>query len=203
MWIMGRSLLIQQLKDGNEKVFEQIVKSYWPRLYAFANIYVINKEAAKEIVQDTFLVLWSQRKYLEDNTCLITYLMVVGRNKCLNYLKSLQLHTIPIDDLNEYTVYQRSNVYVLEDDSLEILITKELAQAIATSLEKLPAQTKEIFMLSRYNGLKNKEIADQLGISTKSVEYHIKNALKQLKSDLIKDYFTVAICILQFILMKK
>lgn len=200
---MGRSLLIQQLKDGNEKVFEQIVKSYWPRLYAFANIYVINKEAAKEIVQDTFLVLWSQRKYLEDNTCLITYLMVVGRNKCLNYLKSLQLHTIPIDDLNEYTVYQRSNVNVLEDDSLEILITKELAQAIATSLEKLPAQTKEIFMLSRYNGLKNKEIADQLGISTKSVEYHIKNALKQLKSDLIKDYFTVAICILQFLLMKK
>ena len=200
---MGRSLLIQQLKDGNEKVFEQIVKSYWPRLYALANIYVINKEAAKEIVQDTFLVLWSQRKYLEDNTCLITYLMVVGRNKCLNYLKSLQLHTIPIDDLNEYTVYQRSNVYVLEDDSLEILITKELAQAIATSLEKLPAQTKEIFMLSLYNGLKNKEIADQLGISTKSVEYHIKNALKQLKSDLIKDYFTVAICILQFILMKK
>lgn len=200
---MGRSFLIQQLKDGNEKVFEQIVKSYWPRLYAFANIYVINKEAAKEIVQDTFLVLWSQRKYLEDNTCLITYLMVVGRNKCLNYLKSLQLHTIPIDDLNEYTVYQRSNVYVLEDDSLEILITKELAQAIATSLEKLPAQTKEIFMLSRYNGLKNKEIADQLGISTKSVEYHIKNALKQLKSDLIKDYFTIAICILQFILMKK
>ena len=200
---MGRSLLIQQLKDGNEKVFEQIVKSYWPRLYALANIYVINKEAAKEIVQDTFLVLWSQRKYLEDNTCLITYLMVVGRNKCLNYLKSLQLHTIPIDELNEYTVYQRSNVYVLEDDSLEILITKELAQAIATSLEKLPAQTKEIFILSRYNGLKNKEIADQLGISTKSVEYHIKNALKQLKSDLIKDYFTIAICILQFILMKK
>lgn len=200
---MGRSLLIQQLKDGNEKVFEQIVKSYWPRLYAFANIYVINKEAAKEIVQDTFLVLWSQRKYLDDNTCLITYLMVVGRNKCLNYLKSLQLHTIPIDDLNEYTVYQRSNVYVLEDDSLEILITKELAQAITTSLEKLPTQTKEIFMLSRYNGLKNKEIADQLGISTKSVEYHITNTLKQLKNDLMKDYFTIAIYILQFILMKK
>ena len=200
---MDRSFLIQQLKDGNEKVFEQIVKSYWPRLYAFANIYVINKEAAKEIVQDTFLVLWSQRKYLEDNTCLITYLMVVGRNKCLNYLKSLQLHTIPIDDLNEYTVYQRSNVYVLEDDSLEILITKELAQAITTSLEKLPTQTKEIFMLSLYNGLKNKEIADQLGISTKSVEYHITNTLKQLKNDLMKDYFTIAIYILQFILMKK
>lgn len=200
---MGRSVLIQQLKDGNEKAFEQIVKSYWPRLYAFANIYVIDKEAAKEIVQDTFLVLWDQRRNLDDNTCLITYLMVVSRNKCLNYLKSLQLDTIPIDDLNEYTVYQRGNIYVLEDDSLEILITKELAQAIAISLEKLPTRTREIFMLSRYSGLRNKEIADQLEISTKNVEYHINNALKQLKSDLTKDYFTVAICILQFIWMKK
>ena len=184
---MGRSFLIQQLKNGNEKAFEQIVKSYWPRLYAFTNIYVINKEAAKEIVQDTFLVLWEQRKILDDNTCLITYLMVVGRNKCLNYLKSLQLNTIPIDDLNEYTVYQRSNIYVLEDDSLD----------------KLPMRTREIFMLSRYSGLRNKEIADQLEISTKNVEYHINNALKQLKCDLTKDYFTVAICILQFIWMKK
>ena len=192
---MGRSFLIQQLKNGNEKAFEQIVKSYWPRLYAFTNIYVINKEAAKEIVQDTFLVLWDQRKILDDNTCLITYLMVVSRNKCLNYLKSLQL--------NKYTVYQRSNIYVLEDDSLEILITKELNQAIAISLEKLPMRTREIFMLSRYSGLRNKEIADQLEISTKNVEYHINNALKQLKCDLMKDYFTVAICILQFILMKK
>ena len=200
---MGRSFLIQQLKNGNEKAYEQIVKSYWPRLYAFTNIYVINKEAAKEIVQDTFLVLWDQRKILDDNTCLITYLMVVSRNKCLNYLKSLQLNTIPIDDLNEYTVYQRSNIYVLEDDSLEILITKELNQAIAISLEKLPMRTREIFMLSRYSGLRNKEIADQLEISTKNVEYHINNALKQLKCDLMKDYFTVAICILQFILMKK
>ena len=187
---MGRSFLIQQLKNGNEKAFEQIVKSYWPRLYAFTNIYVINKEAAKEIVQDTFLVLWDQRKILDDNTCLITYLMVVSRNKCLNYLKSLQLNTIPIDDLNE-------------DDSLEILITKELNQAIAISLEKLPMRTREIFMLSRYSGLRNKEIADQLEISTKNVEYHINNALKQLKCDLMQDYFTVAICILQFIWMKK
>ena len=129
--------------------------------------------------------------------------MVVGRNKCLNYLKSLQLDTIPIDDLNEFAVYQRSNVYVLEDDSLEILITKELTQAIAISLEKLPTRTREIFMLSRYKGLKNKEIADQLDISTKNVEYHINNALKQLKSDLMKDYFTVAICIFQFIWMNK
>lgn len=200
---MNRSFPLQQLKNGNERAFEQIVKSYWPRLHSFTNIYVIDKEVAKEIVQDTFLALWDQRGNLDDKTCLITYLMVVSRNKCLNYLKSLQLDTIPIDNLNEYTVYQRSNIYVLEDDSLEILATKELTHAITVSLEKLPPHTREIFMLSRYSGLKNKEIADQLGISVKGVEYHIGHALKQLRSDLSKDYFIIIFCILQFILIKK
>lgn len=200
---MDQSFPIQQLKNGNEKVFEQMVKSYWPRLHSFANIYVVDQEVAKEIVQDTFLALWEQRGNLDDKTCLITYLMVVSRNKCLNYLKSLQLETISIDNLSEYAVYQRSNVYVLEDDSLEILTTKELTSAIAASLEKLPPRTRKIFMLSRYSGLKNKEIAEQLGISIKGVEYHISNALKQLRSDLSKDYFTILFCILQFLLIKK
>ena len=200
---MDQSFPIQQLKNGNEKVFEQIVNSYWPRLYSFANIYIIDKEVAKEIVQDTFLALWHQRGNLDDETCLITYLMVVSRNKCLNYLKSLQLDTIPIDNLSEYAVYQRSNIYVLEDDSSEILATKELAAAVVTSLNKLPPRTREIFMLSRYSCLKNKEIADQLGITTKGVEYHINQALRQLRRDLSKDYFTIFFSLLLCILIKK
>lgn len=199
---MDQSFPIQQLRQGNEKAFEQIVESYWPRIHAFANIYILDKEVAKEIVQDIFLALWDQRGSLSNETCLITYLMVVGRNKCLNYLKSLQYDTVPIDELSENAVYQRSNIYALEDDSLEILMAKELTNAISSSLEKLPARTQEIFMMSRYNGLKNKEIADQLGISTKSVEYHITSALKQLRSDLAKDYLTVFF-LLEFILMKK
>lgn len=199
---MDQSFPIHQLRQGNEKAFEQIVECYWTRLYAFATIYVLDKEVAKEIVQDIFLALWDQRGSLNDETCLITYLMVVGRNKCLNYLKSLQYDTIPIDALNEYAIYQRSNVYALEDDSSEMLMAKELTNAISASLEKLPARTREIFMLSRYNGLKNKEIADQFGITTKSVEYHITCALKQLRSDLAKDYLTIFF-LLEFILMKK
>lgn len=81
-------------------------------------------------------------------------------------------------------------------------MAKELTSAISFSLEKLPARTQEIFMMSRYNGLKNKEIADQLGLSTKSVEYHITSALKQLRSDLAKEYLTIFI-LLEFVLMKK
>lgn len=200
---MNTSLSIQQLKQGNQKVFEQIIKSYWPRLNSFAYIYVLDKEVVKEIVQDTFLALWDQRRNLDNETCLITYLMVVSRNKCLNYLKSLQLETIPISDLNEFTVYQRSNLYVMEDESLGILVAKELNLAIEASLEKLSHRTREIFRMSRYEGLKNREIAEREHITVKAVEFHINKALTQLRSDLSKDYFVVFLCILFYVLNKK
>ena len=90
-------------------MFKSIVESYWPRLHKFAQIYVLDREVAKEIVQDTFLVLWKQREKLDKETCLITYLMVICRNKCFNYLKGLQLEQVEINDLNEFAIYQRSN----------------------------------------------------------------------------------------------
>ena len=119
------------------------------------------------------------------------------------YLKKLQLETIPIDSLSESSLYQRSNIYVLEDDSLEKLAMKELTHAINVSLTKLPPRTREIFILSRFSGLKNKEIADQLGLTTKGIEYHIGNALKQLRNDLSKDYFAIFYCLLLSLLIKK
>lgn len=201
--VMSSPLLLQQLKDGNEKTFKQIMKSYLPRLYSFVNIYIVDKEVTEEIMQDTFMALWNQRRDLDDETCLITYLMVVSRNKCLNYLKKLQLETIPIDSLSESSLYQRSNIYVLEDDSLEKLAMKELTHAINVSLTKLSPRTREIFILSRFSGLKNKEIADQLGLTTKGIEYHIGNALKQLRNDLSKDYFVIFYCLLLSLLIKK
>ena len=190
---------VEQLKSGNEKVFEAIVKSYWPRLLRFAQIYIIDVEVAKEVVQDTFLILWNQRSTLEDNTCLITYLMVVSRNKCLNYLKSLHLEQVEINSLNELSIYQRSNQHVLEDEALELLLAKELNRAIEVSLEKLPPRTREIFRKSRIEGLKNKEIAELENISVKAVEFHINKALNQLRSDLSKDYYiTLLIFIIYF-----
>lgn len=179
---------VWQLKESNERTFKSIVESYWPRLHKFAQIYVLDGEVAKEIVQDTFLILWKQRKNLDNETCLITYLMVVCRNKCLNYLKSLQLDKVEITDLTEFSIYQRSNIYVLEDDSLEILVTKELASAIEASLSKLPSRTRTIFMMSRYEGLKNREIAEHQNVTIKTVEFHINKALTHLRHDLSQEY---------------
>lgn len=182
-------ITISHLRNSNEKIFEGIVTSYWGRLYKFSLLYVLNREAAKEIVQDTFLSLWNKRKELKDDTDILTYLLVVNRNRCYNYLRAQKLETIDIHELSESQLYQRSNTYVLEGDSPSILIAKDLKQTIETSLNKLPPKTKEIFLMSRIQGLQNKEIAEQKNITIKTVEFHINKTLKQLRSDLSNEYF--------------
>jgi RNA polymerase sigma-70 factor (ECF subfamily) len=193
------NLIIKQLQDGNEKVFEQIVREYWPRMFKFALIYTQNNESSQELVQDTFLVLWNNRAILKDNTNLITYLMVVLRNKCLNLLEQTRIRQLYIEEIDDETIYQRANLYVLQDEASQIVESEDLHKAIERALSKLPEKTREIFMLSRYDGLKNQQIAETKNISQKTVEYHISKALQILKEELPQDYW-IWIFLIRFII---
>ncbi|MDT3368458.1 RNA polymerase sigma factor CarQ [bioreactor metagenome] len=193
------NLIIKQLQDGNEKVFEQIVREYWPRMFKFALIYTQNNETSQELVQDTFLVLWNNRSILKDNTNLITYLMVVLRNKCLNLLEQTRIRQLYIEEIDDETIYQRANLYVLQDEASQIVESEDLHKAIERALSKLPEKTREIFMLSRYDGLKNQQIAETKNISQKTVEYHISKALQILKEELPQEYW-IWIFLIRFII---
>ena len=193
------NLIIEQLQDGNEKVFEQIVREYWPRMFKFALIYTQNNETSQELVQDTFLVLWNNRAILKDNTNLITYLMVVLRNKCLNLLEQTRIRQLYIEEIDDETIYQRANLYVLQDEASQIVESEDLHKAIERALSKLPEKTREVFMLSRYDGLKNQQIAETKNISQKTVEYHISKALQILKEELPQDYW-IWIFLIRFII---
>ena len=193
------NLIIKQLQGGNEKVFEQIVREYWPRMFKFALIYTQNNETSQELVQDTFLVLWNNRAILKDNTNLITYLMVVLRNKCLNLLEQTRIRQLYIEEIDDETIYQRANLYVLHDEASQIVESEDLHKAIERALSKLPDKTREIFMLSRYDGLKNQQIAETKNISQKTVEYHISKALQILKEELPQEYW-IWIFLIRFII---
>ncbi len=193
------NLIIKQLQDGNEKVFEQIVREYWPRMFKFALIYTQNNETSQELVQDTFLVLWNNRAILKDNTNLITYLMVVLRNKCLNLLEQARIRQLYIEEIDDETIYQRANLYVLQDEASQIVESEDLHKAIERALSKVPVKTREVFMLSRYDGLKNQQIAETKNISQKTVEYHISKALQILKEELPQDYW-IWIFLIRFII---
>ena len=177
------------LKKGNQTVFRQIVNTYWGRLNKFAQIYTCNEEAAKELVQDTFLSLWENRAKLDDDTKFVPYLMVILRNKCLNYLKQTKVEMMPIHDLSNEMIYQRANIYAIENEASALLEVEDLHKMINKAINTLPDKTREIFELSRTKGLSNKEIAAQLNKSVKTVEFHITKTLQHIKKHLPKDYF--------------
>ena len=109
------------------------------------------------------------------------------RNNSLNYLKRVNARK-RFYRYNQKTFYElQLNYLALKDETSNQLLFKELQQRIEQAIDKLPHRCKEIFLLSRYEGLKYKEIADKLKISNKTVENQIVEALKRIRKA-IQDY---------------
>ena len=99
----------------------------------------------------------------------------------MNYLRKERLEMIDLASLTEEQIYQRANLYVLEDETLCSLVLKDYEEKLNNVLNKLPEKTRQIFLLSRRDGLKNKEIAEKMQLLEKSIEYHITKALLEIR----------------------
>jgi RNA polymerase sigma-70 factor (ECF subfamily) len=164
---------------------ESLFKRYYKPLKAYAFRYVNQKEMAEDIVQDVFFELWSRRDAIrfEEAESVKSYLFKSVYNRSLNMLNSDSLHlSSPLDGLNENLIIETAPLLNQEQS----LLMKELEAEIAAFTETLPPQCKNIFILSRTHELKNREIAEQLGISVKAVEKQISKALSELKKHLMK-----------------
>ncbi|MCD7930003.1 MAG: RNA polymerase sigma-70 factor [Tannerellaceae bacterium] len=178
-------LLFEQIRRGNVDAFEYTFRKYGPRLEAFARKFVIDPAEAEDIVQESFLKLWERMELLE-NVFLTSYLFMLVRNASLNVLKHQAVadtNRIRTVDLRE--VERLYSVDFIEDPST-ILMEKELTGSVDEIMEALPEKCREVFKLSRLSGYKNREIAEQLGISEKVVEKHIARALKRFREGLKK-----------------
>ena len=171
--------LFLQINQGNKQGFELLFKTYYAPLTLFARSYIPDQDDCEEIVQDFFLKLWENRTRITITLSVKSYLFSSIRNRCLNYIKhqkikqgyQLEMMNAPFDER------QTAN-YFMEIDLIE---------KINNCIEALPSRRKEIFLLSREHGLKYREIADQLGISIKTVETQMGQALKELRENL-KDF---------------
>lgn len=173
--------LIVQLSSGNSRVLRDIMDIYQKRLYKYALQYVRNEFVAEEIVEDTFVILWNKHAELKDVEDISGYLLVITRNLCLNYLRKEHLEVIDLASLTEEQIYQRSNLYVLEDETLCSLLSNDYETRLNNILDQLPEKTRQIFLMSRREGLKNKEIAEKMQLLEKTIEYHITKALLEIK----------------------
>ncbi len=189
--------LITSLKQGKEKTFRAVFITYFEPLEVFANTYIGNKEISKDLVQDVFYNLWKKRSSLPERINLKAYLYQATRNNCLNHLKRIKVQSKYEErEQNRYNEL-RLNYEALSQLSFDTVSFNELLDMLEKAINLLPPKCREVFKLSRYEGMKNREIAELFDISVKAVEGHISKALKHLK-DQLKDHYSqgILLCIL-------
>lgn len=169
--------IISGLKSGFEKAYEQLFFDYYPQLTVFAKKYVQDIEMAKEIVQTIFIRIFEKRKSIIIETSIKSYLYQSVRNECLNHIRHENIHN---EHIKQYRLQSENNSIEWSDKMDET----ELEYKIFQSVEKLPKQCQKIFKMSRIEGKKNKEIAEILQISKRTVETQISRALKVLRKEL-------------------
>ncbi len=177
-----------QIKQGNELVFEKIFREYYARLCGYAMKYVLEKEEAEEIVQELFYNLWKKRSELVILHSVESYLFRAARNASLNFLKHRKIRS-------QYDEIQKDLPQILDSSADRELELLELQVKIEEAIELLPKERKKIFKLSRFEGLKYKDIAVELNISIKTVEAQMGKALGFLRNYL-SDYLVILILLL-------
>lgn len=164
-------------------VFEELFQMHYPHLINFACKYVLNKTVAEDILQDVFMSMWINKDTIDfEHQEIKPYLYKSVYNRCINYIKNLK-ETLPINQDDIDFLIQRE---VIDEKEFDFLLLKDLEKELAHSIDQLPPQCKKVFIFSRKQGLKNKEIAELLNISEKTVEKHITKALSEIRQHLKK-----------------
>lgn len=175
---LGDRSWIERIRAGDARALESVFRRLAPALCAFVYRYVRSREAAEDIVQDLFLVLWRQRSVLDVRGSLTTYLFTAARNRALNHLKRERI----VLREEEHSGEGRGEAAVPPVDAS--VIEGELAMAVHEAVAQLPERTRLVFMMSRQQGMTYEQIAQTLGLSVKTVETQMGRALRLLRGSL-------------------
>lgn len=184
--------LAERIRLGDEQAFELLFRKYYVRLCGFANKFLNDPDQVKDIVQEVFTRIWEGREDIDPEDSLKSYIFKITQNMSLNKLRKSKVESKYIE------VYKLVYIENSELSAHESLLAKELEDNIDNSIEKLPSECRKIFKLSRIDGLKYKEIAEQLNLSEKTVEAQMTKALRVIRNEL-KEYLSVLVIVLIFI----
>ena len=185
------TLIVEQLKTGNEDAYQYIYDRHYALLCHVANGYVKDLFLAETIVGDTFFHLWVIRETLEISVSIRSYLLRAVRNRCINYLNSewekreIAFSSLMPDEITD------DKMTISDSHPLGTLLERELEEEIYKAIDKLPNECRRVFDKSRFEGKSYEEISQELGISVNTVKYHIKNALASLQMNLSKYLITL------------
>ncbi len=173
---MDKKNFIKELKNGKEKAYEYLVDLYYKRLYGYALSLTDDHAMAQDILQNTFLKTWQYRRKLSDKYSLDGFLFKLVYNEFVNTFQKnkfmLPLQHKYVDELHEILESTETNKF------------EEIMKKVEGEIQKLPPKCQHIFLMSKREGLTNKEISDYLKISIKAVEAQISKAYTVLRQNL-------------------
>lgn len=174
-------VLVARIQEGDHEAFERLFRSYYEELCAFVDAQIGDLEGADDIVQDVFLGLWRRRNDLNIHSTVRAYLFGAARNESISHRKRRKVRTE--DDEKTRKRWERVRTWSTTTPE-EDLKRDELRRTIQESIAALPERRREVYTLSRQHGLTYDEIAQVMGISPKTVDNQMVEALKFLRKQL-------------------
>jgi len=171
---------VRNLKKGDSLAFEELFHIYGKRLYHFSLGYLKSKPDAEEIVQEVFLRIWHLRTSLDPGLSFNAYLFKIAYRQIMERFRKISLERRYLADIS-------ADVVTFTDELNERADYHSLLELVKKSIDRLPPRQKEILLMRRSGGLAVAEIAENLGLSPKTVEHHLTEALKNIKACLQSD----------------
>lgn len=164
--------IINALRNGDHAAFESVFIAYFNKIKVFIFGYIKSEAEAEELAEDLFVNLWLKRQAIDSSKSFSSFMHTIARNSAINFLKHKYIR-------NTYAANNVSSEYSAssEDD----MIAKELGMQIDEAVANMPAQRKQIYILSRNEGLSNEEIAIRLNTTKRNVESQLSLALKEIR----------------------
>lgn len=184
------------IQNDKKSDFSRVYSIYFPKLVRFAREFVLSTEDAENIIQDIFIYLWEHQEILGSLSNLNAFLFVLVKNKCIDFIRQKKLLEQKREEFEMVMDKElQLKMYALQQFDENALSTDDIEVILNNAINSLPEKCREVFILSRMEGLKYREIAERLNISTKTVENQIITALKKLRIEL-KDYLPLFIFII-------
>ncbi|HRO45242.1 RNA polymerase sigma-70 factor [Agriterribacter sp.] len=172
--------LLHQLAKGSEEAFTAIFHHYRGKLYHYIFTITSSREMAEDTVHDVFLKVWTHREKLANIENMNAYLYRVCHNQAIGGLRRMAKETLILAELQQEDIPLLPNV----DPAGQ----REIRNSIQEAVSKLSPQQRKIFLLSRQDGLKHKQIAEQLGVSINTIKTHLGQALRFLREEIGQQY---------------
>lgn len=181
-------LFWQKIQTGDEYALEKIYKAAFRSLVYYASEITGQSQLAEEVVQDVFLKIWQNRSVLSIKGSFKPYLFQSVHNHALNVIRQQKTRKESVNLLSSEKTWKFiSDTYDLNDNLIDRIFSDETEAIIEQIIKELPEQCRKVFLMSRFESLKNEEIAAQLGLSENTVKTHIYRALQKIAFGLKKE----------------